>query len=451
MGINPHFTISPEAAKALETLEESGFEAYIVGGAVRDLVMGKIPHDWDITTSALPEETERVFSGFRVVETGIKHGTVTVLINGIPLEITTFRTESTYSDRRRPDSVSFSSSLYDDLSRRDFTCNALAYSPSKGLVDCFGGCDDIRSGVIKCVGNPETRFGEDALRIMRALRFSSELGFDIEENTSSAVHSQKNLLRYVSAERIFSETLRLLCGNNVRKVLTGYYDVMFLLYPELSAMKGCLQNHERHIYDVWGHTVESVGCIRPREEMRLAMLLHDCGKPAVRFTDAEGVDHFYSHAEKSAEAAEEILTRMKASNRMKKRVCTLVKLHGFMAHEFSAKTMRRYIAEYGSDLISELFEIREADIRAQNPLFLSEGLEQNRKGKELFESVLSSECVFKITDLDINGNDLIEAGVKPGPGIGRILEILFDETVSGNLANEKSALLIRAGEIYNEN
>lgn len=436
---------------ALRLLNNAGFEAYVVGGAVRDAVMGFEAHDYDITSSALPLETKEVFSGFRVIETGIKHGTVTVLIDDKPLEITTYRIDGEYKDRRRPDKVSFTSDLKSDLSRRDFTCNALAYSPAEGIVDYFGGLNDIKNKTVRCVGNPDTRFEEDALRILRALRFSSVLGFDIEPETAHAIHAKKDLLGYVSQERIFGELSKLLCGKDAAGILREFSDVVFCIIPELSAMKGCSQNHPRHIFDVWEHTIHSVENIRDDSDMRIAMLFHDSGKPLVKTTDESGIDHFYSHAEISRETADTVLKRFKTSNRIRNHVCRLVEYHGFTPDKLSAKTFRRYISDLGADTVRELFEVREADIRAQNPEYLAQSLKENSAGYEVFEGIMNKETCFGLKDLAIDGNDLIEIGFTASAYLGKVLSSLLDEVIDNRTANNKEALLERAKEYLDEN
>ena len=436
---------------ALELLYDAGYEGYVVGGAVRDAVMGLEAHDYDITSSALPREIKDVFSSFRVIETGIKHGTVTVLIDDMPLEITTYRIDGEYSDRRRPDNVLFTSELKSDLSRRDFTCNALAYSPSEGVIDYFGGSDDIRNKIIRCVGVPEIRFEEDALRILRALRFSSVLGFDIDPETARAIHAQKNLLEYVSQERIFAELTKLICGKEAGRILRDYSDVIFFIIPELSAMKGCSQNHPRHIYDVWEHTIHSVDSIRDDPDLRLTMLFHDSGKPIVKTEDTDGINHFYSHAVKSAEIAEIVLKRFRSSNKIRNHVCKLIEYHGFTPDKLSPKTYKRYISDLGADTVKELFEVREADLRAQNPEYLSQSLKENSDGYKVFEEVLKKESCFSLKDLAVDGNDLLNLGFTESAYLGKVLSSLFDEVIDNRITNTKEALLERSKEYLNEN
>ena len=439
--------IPSQVNTAIEILCGKGHSAYVVGGAVRNLMMGIPVNDWDITTSALPEETLELFKDFRTIETGIKHGTVTVIIDGMPLEITTYRIEKGYSDNRHPDEVEFTDRVEDDLSRRDFTVNAMAYSPKNGLVDPFGGCEDISKKLIRCVGNPDKRFGEDALRILRALRFSSVLGFDIDSETAESVHRNKHLLKNISVERIFVELSKLLCGKNAGIILQEYKDVIFFVLPELEPMNNCTQNHERHIYDVWGHTVKSVEAIPPEPELRFAMLFHDSGKPHCKSTDKNGVDHFYSHGKISRKIASETLSRLKTSNNFRYTVRNLVEYHDFLPDKISRKTYKKYIAKLGIETVENLFLVREADILAQNPRFHAESLEENKTGKKILEQIKEEDMCFKIKDLAIDGKVLENIGIPPSPAMGKILETLLDEVMDDNLPNKKNNLIKRAKEL----
>ena len=441
--------IPPQVNRAIEILQNSGHSAYVVGGAVRDVLMGKTAHDWDITTSALPEETLSAFSDFRTVETGLKHGTVTVIVDGMSLEITTFRIEGDYSDNRHPDKVDFTDKIEDDLSRRDFTVNAIAYSPQKGFADPFDGQSDIRKKIIRCVGNPDKRFGEDALRILRALRFSSVLGFEIDAETAESIRRNYKLLANISVERIFAETSKLLCGKYAGKILREFEDVFFFILPELSPMENCAQNHERHIYDVWGHTVKAVETIEPAAEMRFAMLFHDSGKPHCKTTDENGTDHFYSHGKISKKIACDTLTRLKTSVKFRETVCNLVEYHDFLPDKISKKTYKKYISLLGIDTVKTLFKVREADILAQNPKFHRESLEENETGLKILEEIENETACFKISDLKIDGETLIKLGYKPSPEMGRVLEALLDEVMEEKTENKTDALIERALQMKN--
>ena len=439
--------IPSQVNRAIEILCENGYSAYIVGGAVRNIIMDIPVNDWDITTSAIPDEILEVFRNFKTVETGIKHGTVTVIIDGIPLEITTFRIERGYSDNRHPDIVDFTDRVEDDLSRRDFTVNAIAYSPQKGFVDPYGGCEDIKKKIIRCVGNPDTRFGEDALRILRALRFASVLGFEIDRETAESIHNNRHLLKNISVERIFVELSKLLCGKNAGDILREYRDVIFFVLPELEPMNNCTQNHERHIFDVWGHTVKAVESITPEPELRFAMLFHDSGKPHCKTTDDNGVDHFYSHGKISKKIVFDALSRLKTSNKFRDTVCNLVEFHDFLPDKISKKTYKKYIAKLGFETVEKLFLIREADVLAQNPEFHEESLGQNETGRKILDEIKNEETCFKISDLAVDGRKLSDAGIKPSPVMGKIFEKLLDEVMDEKLPNDEDVLIERAKQL----
>lgn len=439
--------IPSQVNRAIEILENGGHSAYIVGGAVRNILMNTPINDWDITTSALPEETLELFGDFRTIETGIKHGTVTVIIDKTSLEITTFRIEKGYSDNRHPDKVDFTDKIEEDLSRRDFTVNAIAYSPKRGFADPFSGKEDIGRKIIRCVGNPDTRFGEDALRILRALRFSSVLGFEIDNETSESIHKNKHLLKNISIERIFSEFSKLLCGIRVSEILFEYKDVVFEILPELEKMNNCTQNHERHIYDVWGHTVKAVESIPPDPALRFAMLLHDSGKPHCKTTDENGIDHFYSHGKISRKIAYETLSRLKTSNKFRDEVCNLVEYHDFLPDKISKKTYKRYIAKLGFETVENLFLIREADILSQNPEFHAESLSENKIGRKILDEIKNEEICFKISDLAIDGKKLENIGIAPSPAMGKIMKTLLDEVMDEKLPNNEEKLTERAKQL----
>ena len=436
--------IPKQIEEVLEKLEKAGFEAYIVGGCVRDGIMGKTAHDYDITTSAEPCETERVFADCRVVETGIKHGTVTVLYRGMSVEITTFRVDGDYPDGRHPEKVAFSRNLKDDLARRDFTMNAIAYSPSRGIIDIFGGEADIKSRVIRCVGEPEKRFSEDALRVLRALRFSAVLGFDIEENTKSALLLKKETLGKVSKERTFSELKRLLCGENVKSVLLEYREVFAGIIPEIRAMFDYDQQSKYHNSTLFEHTARAVEAAPPREEMRLAMLFHDIGKPDCRSTDENGEGHYYGHAAKSAELADKILRELKCDNALRVRVCEIVKYHDIPV-ELSRKTIKRRLSRLGGELFCDVMEAHIADDSAKQE-FARARCETARQAIEIAEEIAREKPCLDLKGLAVNGGDLREI-MEPSPVMGEILGQLLAEVVDGVLENEKSALMKRARQL----
>lgn len=426
-------------ARALSMLEAAGYEAFIVGGCVRDALMGIPPKDYDITTSAQPGQTKAVFADFHVIETGIQHGTVTVMMEGMPLEITTYRTEGTYSDNRHPDSVAFTTSLREDVARRDFTMNAIAYSPARGLIDHFGGEADIREGVIRCVGDPDTRFREDALRMMRGIRFASVLDFRIEENTAAAIRGNKERIPSVSAERIQVELTKLLCGDNVRSVLMDWWDVLGTVIPEILPMHGFDQKTPYHIYDVWEHTAVAVQETPPVPYLRLSALLHDVGKPSSFFTDEKGIGHFYGHPAVSARMAEEILTRLKYDNVTRRRVITLVKEHDRII-EPKETAVKRALSRLTPEVFFDLLTIKRADNLAQAPNY-RDRLETYDTMEDMARDMLAKNECISVASLAVNGNDLIALGMKPGKEIGEMLSHLLDRVIRGKLENDRDVLL----------
>ena len=321
------FAIPSYARTALDRLTAAGHEAWLVGGCVRDLLLGRTPGDYDITTAALPEETEGVFAGEQLIETGLRHGTVTVVLEGCPLEITTYRVDGTYADARHPDQVTFTRSLREDAARRDFTVNAMAYHPDRGLWDGFGGRADLEKGLLRCVGDPETRFREDALRILRAVRFASVLGFTLEPATAEAARRTAPLLGQIAPERLSAELTKLLCGPGAGTVLGEYPDILGALIPELGPMVGFDQRNLHHCHDLLTHTAAAVDNIPPDPALRLAMLLHDVGKPETFSLGEDGQGHFYGHAKRSVELADAILRRLRYPNHLREKAVTLIRFH----------------------------------------------------------------------------------------------------------------------------
>ena len=360
----PEFAISAGARQVLQRLTEAGYEAYLVGGCVRDLLRGAEPHDWDICTSALPEQTRACFVEERVIETGLRHGTVTVLTGDTPCEVTTYRREGPYSDNRRPDYVSFVSSLETDLARRDFTMNAIAMGLDGSLRDPFGGREDIQRELIRCVGEPAQRFQEDGLRVMRALRFASELGYQIEENTGRALREHRAVLRQVAAERIHVELCRLLAGQNVGEVLRQYPEVFCQFWPQLGPLIALEQNTPWHCWGGWEHTIHAVEAAPADAVLRLTMLLHDIGKPGCKSTDEGGTDHFFGHADAGARLADEMLRALKFDNRTRERVTVLVKRHD-MQIPCQEKYVRRWLNRLGAEGFFQLLEVKRADSMGQ--------------------------------------------------------------------------------------
>lgn len=438
---------------ALDMLESAGHEAWVVGGCVRDSLMGIIPHDYDITTSALPAETEQVFAGYRLIETGLKHGTVTVLADGSPIEITTYRVDGEYRDSRRPERVTFTRNIRDDVSRRDFTMNGIAYNPKQGYFDEFGGAEDIKAGVIRCIGKPEKRFREDALRILRGLRFSASLGFEIEENTARAMHDTRELLNKISAERVFSELCGLLTGRNshrnIFRVLTEFRDIAAVIIPEFRECSGFVQHSRFHCFDVYEHCVMSAqkaAEISADSECRLpltlAMLLHDIGKPQ-RFTLGEdGEGHFYGHAAVSADIAEDILRRLKCSNALRERVCTIVRYHDVPLSD-TDKSVRRLLRKYGLETVRDICLAHICDDSAKTPECAGRCGEWCAVLSRA--EALAPSCCLTLKDLAVDGKAL-SGLMEPSPEMGKALKFLLDEVINGNFPNEREFLLKEAAK-----
>ena len=429
----------------IETLETHGHEAYAVGGCVRDIVMGKTPKDWDICTSALPGQTAAAFESKRIFETGLKHGTITLRLNGRNYEITTFRTDGPYLDNRRPDRVEFVRNLEQDLARRDFTVNALALHPQTGITDCFGGIEDIESKTIRCVGDPVKRFEEDALRIMRALRFASVLGFQIEPETATAIAGNRQLLKNISAERIAAELNLLLTGAYAGTVLTEYSTVLAVIIPEILPMIGFEQNTPYHNLDVWGHTVKSVTHAPEDIILRLTMLLHDIGKPNC-YTYSGGKGHFHGHQAVSEEMSRKILLSLKYDNSTIGTVTTLVKHHDAEI-TLTHKSLRRWLNLIGEENLRRLIQVKKADIMAQADLIAPnvprrhERLEKLAKASELIDEIFLQQQCFSLKDLAVDGRDLIAAGIPEGAEIGKTLSTLLDMVIDGELENKREILL----------
>lgn len=426
--------------KLLETLNRYGFEAYAVGGCVRDSILGKVPHDWDITTNALPEEIKRCFSGLPVLETGIRHGTVTVLAEHTPYEITTYRVDGDYLDCRHPQQVTFTRSLREDLARRDFTMNALAYHPQTGLQDFFGGMEDIRHKRICCVGNPELRFQEDALRIMRAMRFASVLGFSIEERTADALHRSRTLLQHIAAERLAAELKQLLLGASVREVLHDYVDTLGVVIPEVLPMVGFDQHNPHHNRTIWEHTIESIAQSPKNLLVRLTMLLHDIGKPLCYTQDAQGIGHFYEHAKHSTALARTILARLKFDTQTIDTVTLLVQNHSIDLSP-NPRPIKRLLHRLGAERFALLLEVKRADTLAQAPQIQQIRLENLAKVQALMEEILREQACFSLQDLAVNGRDLMELGIPQGKQIGLLLNTLLEWVMDHPEDNNKGTLL----------
>ncbi len=433
--------ISEDAEKLINILSDNGCKAYAVGGCVRDYLLGKPEKDIDITTSAKPETVEEILkqNNIKVIETGLQHGTVTAVLNGENYEITTFRKDGEYKDNRRPESVSFVDDVKEDLSRRDFTINAMAYNHKEGIVDLFGGKKDIDNQVIRAVGNADLRFKEDALRIMRALRFSATLCFDIEESTKKAIFDNMYLLDNIAKERIFTELKKLLAGDNALQVLDAYKEVIGVVIPELKPAFDCVQNNPWHIYNVYDHIIHAVDAAPKDEIIRLTMLLHDIGKPSVKTTDEKGIDHFKFHAPVGADIAKKVLKRLKVSNEVYDKVTTLIRYHQGVENVDDIR-VKRWLAKIGADYTKALFKVRISDLYAHNPGKIGYELKKlNELLIELDEIVAAGEA-FKISDLAVNGNDLIALGYK-GKEIGEKLNEILMLVVDDRLNNTKEDIV----------
>ena len=423
--------IPPQVRLALSALCSAGFQAHIVGGCVRDFLLERTPADYDITTNALPEQTQTIFSNFKCIDIGKKHGTIAVIIDKMQIEITTYRIDGNYSDKRHPESVSFSSSLCDDLSRRDFTINALAYNESSGIADYFNGQNDLKNHIIRCVGDPQKRFEEDALRIMRAIRFSSQLGFNIDTLTENYIFLQKDNLLFISAERLRVELEKLLLGKSAFDILMKYYQVIAVFIPEISPCVGFQQHSKYHKYTVWEHIVRTV-CNSPDDIIiKLTMLMHDLGKPECFTLDQNNRGHFKNHPAKGAEISEKILKRLKYDNNTIKSVITLIKYHDY---EFrSRKSIKKIMSVTGPELFMKLIDVQQADADSKDGQCNSP-LNDLPALKAAAEEILSKNECLNIKDLKINGNHLIALGAS-GKQIGVILNTLLDNVINGNLEN----------------
>lgn len=429
--------IPQEVKQVLHTLNGAGYEAFVVGGCVRDILRGVMPHDWDITTSALPEETMALFPHF-AIPTGLKHGTVTVLSGSYPCEVTTYRADGEYTDHRRPDGVTFTRSLREDLARRDFTVNAMAMDETGEVVDPFGGREDLRAHILRCVGEPAKRFSEDALRILRALRFAATLGFTIEEETKSAIFTLKDDLRFIAAERVREEVTKLLLGNHAEEILATFPAVLGVVIPELLPAVGFDQRNCHHCLDVWGHTARAVGKAAKDSVIRWVMLLHDLGKPDTFTVDEQGVGHFYGHADQSEVIAHQVVQRLRFDKASAQRIVRLVRYHD-RPFALTEKSMTRALRKLGVEDAFALCAVKRADNLAQHPDY------HDRQGviaeaESIIRTVLEKDACFSLKHLAVDGNDLLSLGLR-GKAIGQMLEELLTAVMDGEISNEKAALL----------
>lgn len=424
---------------ALERLQNEGATAYLVGGCVRDHLRGILPHDYDIATDFLPEEVLRIFSDCRTVPTGLQHGTVTVLVDDTPLEITTFRVDGDYLDARHPENVTFTRSFREDAARRDFTVNAMGYSPYEGVVDFYGGRSDLDNRIIRTVGRAEARFREDALRILRALRFSSVLDFEIEEETARAAALLAPNLRAVSVERIYEELCKLLCGARVFRVCTENRTVLAAVIPALADCFDFDQKNPHHVYDVFTHILHTVESVVPDKILRLAAFLHDIGKPRCQSTDENGISHFYGHAALSAAMAEEILLSMHAEKETVRAVKELVKHHDDSLPSDNYG-LRKLVSKRGEEYVWRMLALKRADTLSQAPSCHSR-LAEFDCIEEKLRALLDEPPCFSVRDLSLHGQDVMALGIPKGPLVGEVLAHLLDLVMAEKLPNEREALL----------
>lgn len=439
--------IPSDANDLIHTLQDNGHSAYVVGGCVRDSILKRPIHDWDICTSATPTEMLEIFKDKKVVETGLQHGTITVVVNGEPYEITTYRIDGIYSDNRRPDSVSFTDKLIEDLHRRDFTINAMAYNDEEGLIDPFNGIEDIKYKKINCVGFSKDRFEEDALRILRAIRFASQLEFSIMPNTDWEIHRQYENLKNISIERINSEFCKIALADNFCVELLLYKDVFSLFIPELKNMFNFPQNNPYHDYDVFDHTVHAIEHCESKDLItKLAIFFHDFGKPNSYQDDENGVRHFKGHGKVSAAITDEIMKRLKFDNETRNSVVELVRCHD-ATFEVGKKYVKRWLNKIGEEQFRRLLEIRKADIRGQKLNYEQSRIDKVNNIESILEDVLQENECFSLKHLAVNGNDLMSIGYKSNKELGNTLNKLLQLVIDGNCDNEKSKLLQEAKKL----
>lgn len=430
----------------LDVLDANGYEAFVVGGCVRDSVLGKTPEDWDITTSAKPEEVKALFR--RTIDTGIAHGTVTVMQGDDGFEITTYRVDGKYEDGRHPSEVIFTPDLKEDLLRRDFTINAMAYNEKQGLIDLYGGMEDIANKLIRCVGDADARFSEDALRILRAVRFAAQLDFGIEEETYAAIRRHAENLRKVSSERIQMEIVKLLVSPNPERWLDLYQTgITSVIMPEFDVAMATPQNSVHHMYSVGEHTLNTLVACRPDKILRLTMLLHDFGKPAARVTDSRGYDHFPGHADISMKIAQDILKRLKFDNETYTVVTKLIKYHDYRPEPEPAP-VRRALNKIGEDLFPLFLEVQWADNSAKSEFGIDDKFDRVQAVCDVYEKIIADKDCVKLSDLKINGDDLLAMGAK-GKEIGMILKSALDLVMEHPEKNEHDVLIAFANEVMN--
>ena len=429
----------PENVKfIINNLQRNGFEAYAVGGCVRDSILGRTPNDWDITTSALPEQIKAIFR--RTVDTGIEHGTVTVLINKEAFEVTTYRTESEYNDFRHPSSVEFVTSLDEDLKRRDFTINAMAYNDEHGLVDPYGGLSDLEKHTVRCVGDPLERFSEDALRILRAVRFSAQLSFKIDDETRNAISALSPTLKHISVERICTELIKLIVSPHPEYIRDAYeLGITRVFFKEFDTMMITPQHSSYHMYTVGEHTIKAMTYTEPDRILRLTMLLHDIGKPNAKKTDENGTDHFKGHAEISAQIAKSFMRRLNMDNDTIKKVTLLIKYHDWR-FPVTPKNVRRAVSVIGKDMFPYFLKIQTADTMAKSDYHRQMTLDDIDGVRRIFNTIVSQEQCVSLKELKISGSDVIQLGCPAGPAVGELLERALKFVIEDPSHNDASLL-----------
>ncbi len=426
----------------ITTLENAGYEAYAVGGCVRDTLLNKEPDDWDITTSATPEQAKALFA--RTIDTGIQHGTITVLMGKETYEVTTYRIDGEYEDSRHPKEVIFTSNLLEDLKRRDFTINAMAYNDRSGIVDAFDGMKDLEKGIIRCVGNPKERFTEDALRMMRAVRFSGQLGYEIDKATAEAIKELAPTLSRISAERICTELVKLMVSDHPEYFRKAYELGMTKVFmPEFDAAMETIQNNPHHCYDVGEHILHSLTYVRKDKVLRLAMLFHDLGKACTRTTDEKGIDHFYGHEDISARIADDVMKRLRFDNDTRHTVIKLVKYHD-LKMALTPTGVRRAIVKIGEEVFPLLLEVKRADFLAQSIYKRDEKEAELKEVERIYAQILEEQNCVSLKTLAVTGSDLIAEGMKPGKEIGEVLQKLLEEVLEAPELNTREVLLVRA-------
>ncbi len=440
-----YIDIPEKAEQILQVLHKNGYEAYVVGGCVRDSILRREPEDWDVTTSASPEQVKALFP--RTVDTGIEHGTVTVLMDGEHFEVTTYRIDGAYEDCRHPKEVVFTSSLLEDLKRRDFTVNAMAYSRESGLVDVFGGMEDLGKHLIRCVGDPAERFSEDALRMLRAVRFAAQLGFSVDAGTEAAIRDMAPNLARISAERIQTELVKLLVSPNPHWFRLAYEcGITAVVMPEFDRIMLQRQNNPHHAYTTGEHTLLTLRNIPPEKTLRLTMLFHDMGKPEVFSTDENGKDHFHGHAVHSEKIALDIMRRLKFDNDTLRTVACLVRNHSRYP-QLNARDVRVCAYEIGPELFDAFLLVKRADITAHHPDIIPDTLSYLKEVERIWRDIQERGDCLSLKELALDGGDLIGDGVKPGPALGELLRKLLLEVLEHPENNSRDYLLARSREL----